>query len=67
MDVYERETPQGVVLSVGGQASNNIAMALFRQNVKVPCICSMRFFCDYFVWAISSVTFWDDAGAWYFP
>jgi hypothetical protein len=35
MDVYERESPQGVVLSVGGQAANNIAMALFRQNVKV--------------------------------
>ncbi len=25
----------GVVLSVGGQAANNIAMALFRQNVRV--------------------------------
>lgn len=35
MDIYERESPQGVVLSVGGQASNNIAMALHRQNVKV--------------------------------
>jgi len=35
MDIYELETPLGVVLSVGGQASNNIAMALFRQNVKV--------------------------------
>mmetsp|Transcript_30549 Transcript_30549/g.73651 ORF Transcript_30549/g.73651 Transcript_30549/m.73651 type:complete len:2104 (+) Transcript_30549:136-6447(+) len=35
MDIYERENPHGVVLSVGGQASNNIAMALFRQNVRV--------------------------------
>ncbi|EKX35079.1 hypothetical protein GUITHDRAFT_160213 [Guillardia theta CCMP2712] len=35
MDIYDRENPLGVVLSVGGQASNNIAMQLFRQNVKV--------------------------------
>lgn len=35
MDIYERESPLGVVLSVGGQASNNIAMALHRQNVRV--------------------------------
>eukprot|EP00286_Rhodomonas_abbreviata_P025981 CAMPEP_0181292882 /NCGR_PEP_ID=MMETSP1101-20121128/2757_1 /TAXON_ID=46948 /ORGANISM="Rhodomonas abbreviata, Strain Caron Lab Isolate" /LENGTH=2225 /DNA_ID=CAMNT_0023397409 /DNA_START=197 /DNA_END=6874 /DNA_ORIENTATION=+ len=35
MDIYESENPHGVVLSVGGQASNNIAMALFRQNVRV--------------------------------
>jgi carbamoyl-phosphate synthase / aspartate carbamoyltransferase / dihydroorotase len=35
MDIYERENPQGVVLSVGGQSANNIAMALFRQNVRV--------------------------------
>jgi len=35
MDIYERENPLGVVLSVGGQAANNIAMPLFRQNVRV--------------------------------
>ena len=35
MDIYERESPLGVVLSVGGQTSNNIAMPLFRQNVRV--------------------------------
>jgi carbamoyl-phosphate synthase / aspartate carbamoyltransferase / dihydroorotase len=35
MDIYERESPFGVVLSVGGQTSNNIAMPLFRQNVRV--------------------------------
>jgi carbamoyl-phosphate synthase/aspartate carbamoyltransferase/dihydroorotase len=35
MDVYERENPLGVVLSVGGQSANNIAMALHRQNVRV--------------------------------
>ena len=35
MDIYESENPHGVVLSVGGQSSNNIAMALFRQNVRV--------------------------------
>jgi len=35
MDIYEREAPLGVVLSVGGQAANNIAMDLFHQNVRV--------------------------------
>ena len=35
MDIYERECPKGVVLSVGGQAANNIAMPLFRQGVRV--------------------------------
>jgi carbamoyl-phosphate synthase large subunit len=35
MDIYELENPNGVILSVGGQAPNNIAMPLHRQNVKV--------------------------------
>ena len=35
MDIYQLENPEGVILSVGGQAPNNIAMALHRQKVKV--------------------------------
>jgi len=35
MDIYEFENPDGVVLSMGGQLPNNIAMDLHRQNVKV--------------------------------
>ena len=33
MDIYERENPEGVVLSVGGQLPNDIAMPLERQQV----------------------------------
>lgn len=35
MDVYEMENPEGVVISMGGQIPNNIAMKLYLQNVKV--------------------------------
>ena len=35
MDIYEHEQPSGVVLSMGGQLPNNIAMSLYRQNVRV--------------------------------
>ena len=35
MDIYELENPNGIILSVGGQIPNNIAMALHRQKVKV--------------------------------
>lgn len=35
MDIYELESPEGVILSMGGQLPNNIAMSLYRQNVKV--------------------------------
>ncbi|GMM32351.1 bifunctional carbamoylphosphate synthetase/aspartate transcarbamylase [Martiniozyma asiatica (nom. inval.)] len=35
LDVYELEKSQGVVVSMGGQTSNNIALQLQRQNVKV--------------------------------
>ena len=35
MDIYEREQPEGVILSMGGQLPNNIALPLFRQNVRV--------------------------------
>ena len=34
MDIYVRENPEGVVLSVGGQLPNNIAMPLERQQVS---------------------------------
>lgn len=35
MDIYNFENPSGIVLSVGGQLPNNIAMDLYRQNVKI--------------------------------
>ena len=35
MDIYQLESPDGVILSVGGQLPNNIAMALHRQKVNV--------------------------------
>jgi len=35
MDIYQLESPEGVILSVGGQLPNNIAMALHRQKVRV--------------------------------
>lgn len=35
MTIYELEKPKGVVLSMGGQAANNIAIDLHRQKVKV--------------------------------
>ena len=33
MDIYEIEHPDGVILSVGGQLPNNIAMDIHRQGV----------------------------------
>ena len=33
MDIYQKENPEGVILSMGGQLPNNIAMALHRQQV----------------------------------
>ncbi|XP_071964992.1 multifunctional protein CAD-like [Antedon mediterranea] len=35
MDIYEAENPEGVILSMGGQLPNNIAMALHRQQCVV--------------------------------
>lgn len=35
MDIYGYENCQGVVLSMGGQIANNIAMALHRKEVKI--------------------------------
>ena len=38
MDVYEKENPEGVILSMGGQLPNNIAMQLHRQQVSVSSV-----------------------------
>ncbi|KAK9467797.1 hypothetical protein V1512DRAFT_246548 [Lipomyces arxii] len=35
LDIYQLERSAGVVLSMGGQTSNNIALPLHRQNVKI--------------------------------
>eukprot|EP01135_Chromosphaera_perkinsii_P003843 Nk52_evm1s258 gene=Nk52_evmTU1s258 len=35
LDVYDAEQSQGVVISMGGQVPNNIALPLHRQNVKI--------------------------------
>eukprot|EP00092_Neocalanus_flemingeri_P024222 GFUD01026270.1.p1 GENE.GFUD01026270.1~~GFUD01026270.1.p1 ORF type:complete len:2226 (-),score=685.36 GFUD01026270.1:76-6753(-) len=35
MDIYQMENPHGIILSMGGQLSNNIAMDLYRSKVKV--------------------------------
>ncbi|KAM3932599.1 multifunctional protein CAD isoform 2-T2 [Leptodactylus fuscus] len=35
MDIYELENPEGIILSMGGQLPNNIAMALHRQQCRV--------------------------------
>ncbi|KAK6456403.1 multifunctional pyrimidine biosynthesis protein [Scheffersomyces xylosifermentans] len=35
LDVYELEQSSGVIISMGGQTSNNIALPLHRQNVKI--------------------------------
>ncbi|KAI9152608.1 Carbamoyl-phosphate synthase [Blastocladiella emersonii ATCC 22665] len=35
LDIYEMEKSAGVVLSMGGQTPNNIALPLHRQNVKI--------------------------------
>jgi carbamoyl-phosphate synthase/aspartate carbamoyltransferase len=35
LDIYQLERSSGVVLSMGGQTSNNIALPLFRANVKI--------------------------------
>lgn len=35
LDIYQLENSSGVLLSMGGQTSNNIALPLFRSNVKV--------------------------------
>lgn len=35
LDVIDIETPKGVIVSVGGQIPNNLAMKLYRQNVSI--------------------------------
>jgi carbamoyl-phosphate synthase large subunit len=35
LDIYEKENPNGVVISMGGQIPNNLAMRLHKQKVKV--------------------------------
>ncbi|XP_022107145.1 CAD protein-like isoform X3 [Acanthaster planci] len=35
MDIYEIENPRGVILSMGGQLPNNIAMQLHRQQCRI--------------------------------
>ncbi|KAF0023876.1 hypothetical protein F2P81_024506 [Scophthalmus maximus] len=35
MDIYERENPEGMILSMGGQLPNNIAMQLHRQQCRI--------------------------------
>ncbi|XP_043931401.1 CAD protein [Protopterus annectens] len=35
MDIYELENPEGVILSMGGQLPNNIAMSLHRQQCVI--------------------------------
>ena len=35
LDIYEVENALGVVVSMGGQTPNNIALSLYRENVKI--------------------------------
>ncbi|KAA8898616.1 hypothetical protein DIURU_004636 [Diutina rugosa] len=35
LDIYDLEESAGVIISMGGQTSNNIALSLHRQNVKI--------------------------------
>ncbi|KAJ1566129.1 hypothetical protein HK096_009707 [Nowakowskiella sp. JEL0078] len=35
LDIYEQERANGVIISMGGQAPNNIALPLLRENVKI--------------------------------
>ena len=35
LDIAELEAPKGVIVSVGGQIPNNLAMRLYRQNVNI--------------------------------
>ena len=35
MDIYDLESPKGVIVSVGGQIPNNLAMRLHEQNVHI--------------------------------
>ncbi len=35
MDIYEKENPLGIIVSVGGQIPNNIAMPLYKEGVRI--------------------------------
>ncbi len=35
MDIYEREQPYGIILSMGGQIPNNLAIKLHKMNVNI--------------------------------
>lgn len=35
LDIYDAEQSRGVILAMGGQTPNNIALPLYRQNVKI--------------------------------
>ncbi len=35
LDIYDKENPEGVIVSVGGQIPNNLAMKLNRYDVKI--------------------------------
>tara|TARA_Y100000031_G_scaffold157154_1_gene216836 strand:+ start:5405 stop:8440 length:3036 start_codon:yes stop_codon:yes gene_type:complete len=35
LDIYEKENPNGIVVSMGGQIPNNLAMRLHKQKVKI--------------------------------
>ncbi|MBM4177072.1 MAG: carbamoyl-phosphate synthase large subunit, partial [Ignavibacteria bacterium] len=35
LDIYETETPEGIIVSMGGQIPNNLAMKLFNEGVKI--------------------------------
>jgi carbamoyl-phosphate synthase large subunit len=35
MDIYEKENPHGIIISMGGQVANNLAVKLHAQNVQI--------------------------------
>ncbi len=35
LEIYEKENPEGMIISMGGQIPNNLALKLAKQNVKI--------------------------------
>ena len=35
LDIYEKEAPLGIIISMGGQIPSNLAMRLYRQNARI--------------------------------
>jgi carbamoyl-phosphate synthase large subunit len=35
LDIYDKESPQGIIVSMGGQVANNLAMKLYNANVNI--------------------------------